>query len=82
MSLVSRRLGLAELSEIVPGGQLPLSVSRVTIVSVIGAVFPLMVCFTSTHCSLIVSVDVEGRKYSSNLHLRQSTVLTPWLLSD
>ena len=50
-------------------------------VSVICAVFPLVVGFTASHCSWIVSVDGQGRKYPSNLRLSPLTVLAPWLLS-
>ena len=38
-------------------------------VSVMCAVLPFVVRFTASHCSYIVSVDVEGRKYASNLGL-------------
>ena len=50
-------------------------------VSVICAVLLLLVCLTASHCSEIVSVDVEGKKYPWNFALSPVTVLSPWLLS-
>ena len=37
-------------------------VSRLITVFVICAVFPLVVCLTASHCSEIVSVDIDGKK--------------------
>ena len=51
MSMVSRSLCFAEWSEILPGGKLSLSISRVIIASVICIIFQLVVCFTASHCS-------------------------------
>jgi len=65
----------------VPGGKLSLSVSWVITVSVICAVFPLVICFTASHCSYIVSVDIEGRKYPSNLRFSPLKGLAPRLLA-
>jgi len=62
-------------------GELSLSIARVITVSVFCVVFPLVVCFTARHCSKIVSVDVEGRNYPSNLRLSPLPVLASWLLS-
>jgi len=73
----SRSLCFTKWSEIVPGGKLSLSVSRVITVSVICTVFPLVVCFTASHNSWIVSGDVDGRKDPSNLRLSLLTVLAP-----
>ena len=81
ISIVSRNLWFAEYSEIVPAGKLSLSVSRVIIVCVICAVLLLLVYLTVSHCSWMESVDVEGRRYRSNLALSLVTVFAPWLLS-
>jgi len=81
MSIPSRSPCFAVYSEIILGGKLFLSVSRVITVSVICSVFPLLICSTASHHSWILSMDLESRKYPSILRLSPLTVLAPGLLS-